>query len=240
MLLLVGPTDVGKSTLAQRLLEKAGEAYLLDLDPGQGSLPGAFTLFRYREGSLTPLRRYLLGSLSPAGLEARAVVGALRLARLIPPGSPAVADTDGLLHPGFRLLQAEALMPAEVLVLGAEGLYRALAWRKDLRVRLAPPLPGARRKTPAERRQNRLKRLLAHFQEARPRALPLEGQGEAGRLYGLLDGEGFLLGYGRLLAWEAGEGLLLTPALGEVAKVVPTRLLSPFAPAALPGAGEAP
>lgn len=233
MLLLVGPTDAGKSTLARRLLEKTKEAYLLDLDPGQGALPGAFTLFRYREGNLFPLRRRLLGALSPMGLEAQAVVGALRLARLIPKGSPAVADTDGLLHPGFRLLQAEALMPTEVLVLGAEGLYRALAWRKDLRVRLAPPLPGARRKTPAERRQNRLKRLLAHFQEARPRALPLEGKGEPGRLYGLLDGEGFLLGYGRLLAWAGGEGLFLTPALGEVARAVPTRLLLPTP--ALPG-----
>lgn len=240
MLLLAGPTDVGKSTLALRLLAKAGEAYLLDLDPGQGALPGAFTLFRHREGTLTPLRRYLLGGLSPVGLEARAVVGALRLARLIPPGSPAVADTDGLLDPSFRLLQIEALAPAEVLVLGAEGLHRALAWRKDLRVRLVPPLPGVRRKTPAERRRNRLERLLAHFQEARPRVFPLEGEGNPGKLYGLLDGEGFLLGYGRLLAWEGGEGLFLTPASGEVAKAVPTRLPSPFAPASLPSSREGP
>ncbi|MGC8967704.1 MAG: Clp1/GlmU family protein, partial [Thermus sp.] len=49
MLLLVGPTDVGKTTLALRLLERAGEAYLLDLDPGQGALPGAFSLFLHRE-----------------------------------------------------------------------------------------------------------------------------------------------------------------------------------------------
>ncbi|WP_038058664.1 Clp1/GlmU family protein [Thermus amyloliquefaciens] len=238
MLLLLGPTDVGKSTLALRLLEKAGEAYLLDLDPGQGALPGAFTLFRYREGHLAPLRRHLLGALSPMGVEARAVVGALRLARRIPPGSPAVADTDGLLHPEFRLLQAEALSPTEILVLGAEALHRALAWRKDLRVRLAPPLPGARRKTPAERRRNRLERLLAHFKEARPRVLPLEGKGDTERLYGLLDEEGFLLGYGRLLAWEAGEGLFLTPASGEVAKVVPTRIPSPFTRPPLPPPGD--
>ncbi|AEV17258.1 hypothetical protein TCCBUS3UF1_22220 [Thermus sp. CCB_US3_UF1] len=233
MLLLVGPTDAGKTTLAHRLLAQAGEAYLLDLDPGQGALPGAFTLFHYREGGLTPVRRALLGGLSPAGLEAQAVVAALRLARLIPRGSPAIADTDGYLDPGFRLLQMEALAPTEVLLLGAEGLYRALAWRKDLRLRLAPPLPGARRKTPGERRRNRLERLLAHFQGARPRSLPLEALGEAGGLYGLLDGEGFLLGYGRLLAFAGGEGLFLTPVGEEVAKAVPTRLrlLTP----ALPG-----
>jgi polynucleotide 5'-kinase involved in rRNA processing len=233
MLLLAGPTDTGKTTLALRLLEKAKEAYLLDLDPGQGSLPGALTLFHYREGTLTPLRRYLLGALSPRGMEAQAVVGALRLARLIPPGSPTVADTDGYLDPGFRLLQVEALAPTEVLLLGAEALHRALAWRQDLRVRLAPPLLGARRKRAAERRQNRLERLLAHLQEARPRALPLEEGGAPEGLYGLLDGEGFFLGYGRLLAWEAGEGLFLTPVRGEVARVVPTRLRLPTP--ALPG-----
>lgn len=172
MLLLLGPTDSGKTTLAGRLLQKVGEAYLLDLDPGQGALPGSFTLFRFREGVLTPVRRALVGAPSPAGVEARTLVAGLRLARLIPPGSPVVADTDGLLDPEYRLLQVEALNPTEVVVLGAEGLYRALAWRRDLRVRLLPPLPEARRKTPAERRRKRLERLLAHFQGAGPRLAP--------------------------------------------------------------------
>uniref|UniRef100_A0A7C2BZ39 Clp1 P-loop domain-containing protein n=1 Tax=Thermus islandicus TaxID=540988 RepID=A0A7C2BZ39_9DEIN len=233
MLLLLGPTDSGKTTLAGRLLQKAGEAYLLDLDPGQGALPGSFTLFRFREGALTPVRRALVGAPSPAGAEAKALVAALRLARLIPPGSPAVADTDGLLDPEYRLLQVEALSPAEVVVLGAEGLYRALAWRRDLRVRLLPPLPEARRKTPAERRKNRQERLLAHFQGAGPRVAPLEGPPLWDRLYGLLDPEGFLLGYGKLLAFGGGEGLFLTPAKGEVAKALPTRL--PLPTPALPG-----
>jgi polynucleotide 5'-kinase involved in rRNA processing len=233
VLLLLGPTDVGKTTLAHRLLEKLGEAYLLDLDPGQGALPGTFTLFRYREGTLTPVRRYLLGATSPAGLTARAVVGALRLARLIPRGSPAVADTDGLLDPEFRLLQAEALRPAEILILGSEALHQAFAWRRDLKVRPVPPLPEARRKSPRARRQNRLERLLAHFREARPRVLPLSFPPEPERLYGLLDPEGFFLAYGRLLAHTPGEGLFLTPTQGEVAQVVPTRLS--LALSALPG-----
>ncbi|MDM7324044.1 MAG: Clp1/GlmU family protein [Thermus sp.] len=228
MLLLTGPTDAGKTTLAFRLLAKLGEAYLLDLDPGQGALPGAFTLFHYREGTLIPLRRYLLGALSPRGVEARAVVGALRLARLIPPGSPTVADTDGYLDLEFRLLQVEALRPAEVLALGWEAFSEAFSWRKDLRVRLAPPLPEARRKTAAERRRNRQERLLAHFQGAKARLLPLEDPTGPDWLYGLLDGEGFFLGYGRLLAWAGGEGFFLTPVEGEVAQVVPTRLLFPI------------
>ena len=233
MLLFLGPTDAGKTTLARRLLQKAGEAFLLDLDPGQGALPGTFSLFLHREGRLLLVRRTLLGTLSPAGAEAKALVAALRLARLIPPGSPAVGDTDGLLDPEYRLLQVEALSPAEVVVLGAEGLYRALAWRKDLRVRLLPPLPEARRKTPAERRKNRQERLLAHFQEAGPRLAPLEGPPLWNRLYGLLDPDGFFLGYGRLLAFGGGEGLFLTPAKGEVAKALPTRLALPTP--ALPG-----
>ncbi|SDF15416.1 mRNA cleavage and polyadenylation factor CLP1 P-loop [Thermus arciformis] len=233
MLLLMGPTDAGKTTLAQELLAKAKEAYLLDLDPGQGALPGTFSLFLHREGRLLLVRRTLLGTLSPAGAEAKALVAALRLARLIPQGSPAVADTDGLLDPGYRLLQVDALNPVEVAVLGAEELYRALAWRKDLRVRLLPPFPGVRRKTPAERRRNRLERLLAHFREAGPRLAPLEGPPLPERLYGLLDPEGFFLGYGRLLASWGGEGLFLTPAKGEVAKALPTRLGLPSP--ALPG-----
>ena len=232
MLLLLGPTDVGKTTLAMRLLERAGEAYLLDLDPGQGSLPGTFTLFRHR-GGLLPVRRALVGALSPVGVEAKALVAALRLARLIPKGSPAIGDTDGLLDPTYRLLQVDALSPAEVLILGSEALYQALSWRKDLRLRLAKPLPEARRKTAAERRRARLERLLAHFQGAIPRAFPLEGPAEPGRLYGLLDAEGFFLAYGKLLAWEGGEGLFLTPFEGEVARLEATRLSLPTP--ALPG-----
>lgn len=233
MLLLAGPTDVGKTTLALRLLERAGEAYLLDLDPGQGALPGTFSLFRYGEGRLFLVRRALVGALSPAGVEAKALVAALRLARLIPPGSPAVGDTDGLLDPEYRLLQVDALRPAEVLVLGSEDLYRALAWRKDLRVRLAQALPEARRKPPGERRKNRLERLFAHFQEAQPRTFSLEAKAEPGRLFGLLDGEGFFLGYARLLLAEGDQGLFLTPVAGEVARLEATRLLLPTP--ALPG-----
>ena len=100
-------------------------------------------------------------------------------------------------------------------------------------MRLLPPLPEARRKTPAERRKNRQERLLAHFQEAGPRFAPLEGPPLWNRLYGLLDPEGFFLGYGRLLAFGGGEGLFLTPAKGEVAKALPTRLALPTP--ALPG-----
>jgi hypothetical protein len=167
------------------------------------------------------------------GVEAKALVAALRLARLIPKGSPAIGDTDGLLDPTYRLLQVDALSPAEVLILGSEALYQALSWRKDLRLRLAKPLPEARRKTAAERRKNRLERLLAHFQGAIPRAFPLEGPAEPGRLYGLLDAEGFFLAYGKLLAWEGGEGLFLTPFEGEVARLEATRLSLPTP--ALPG-----
>ena len=72
MLLLLGPTDAGKTTLARRLLQKAGEAFLLDLDPGQGALPGTFSLFLHREGRLLLVRRTLLGTLSPAGAGADA------------------------------------------------------------------------------------------------------------------------------------------------------------------------
>ncbi len=100
-------------------------------------------------------------------------------------------------------------------------------------MRLAQALPEARRKPPGERRRNRLEKLFAHFQEAKPRAFPLEAKAEPGRLFGLLDAEGFFLGYARLLLVEGERGLFLTPVAGEVARLEATRLLLPTP--ALPG-----
>jgi polynucleotide 5'-kinase involved in rRNA processing len=231
LLLLVGPVDAGKTTLSRALLARR-EGFLLDLDVGQGSLPGALSLFQLREGRWVLLRRYLVGALSPRGLEAEVVAGSARLRRLLPEGAFAVADTDGLLDERLRLLQAEALLPEEVWVLGDQGLYRALAWRQDFRVRLFSPLKEARRKTAEKRRRARTERLLAHLGQALPRVLPYEGEASP-RLFGLLDGEGFLLGYARLLAVGGGEGLFLTPVRGEVARVLPTRI--PWPSPALPG-----
>ena len=238
LILLVGPVDTGKSTLSRAVLKfpSGGDfrqgGFLLDLDMGQGSLPGALSLFCVEGDRLLLFRRYLVGAISPRGVEAEVVAGSGRLRGLLPPDGFAVADTDGLADRRLRLLQAEALAPEEVWVLGDRALYRTFSWRQDFRVRLLSPLPGARRKTPGERRRSRTERLLAHFNGAFPRVLPYEGDPFPG-LFGLLDGEGFFLGYARLLAQGGGEGLFLTPVRGEVARVVPTRILWPSP--ALPG-----
>ncbi|MER3536579.1 MAG: hypothetical protein C4298_08465 [Thermus sp.] len=231
LLLLVGPVDVGKSTLSGTILSHR-DGFLLDLDVGQGSLPGALSLFHFQKGRRLLIRRYLVGGFSPKGLEAEVVAGSARLRGLLPMEAFAVADTDGLQEARFRLLQAEVLAPQEVWVLGDRGLYAALSWREDFQVRLLAPLAQTRRKTPSERRKVRAMRLMAHFAEAFSRVLPYEGPPSPG-LFGLLDGEGFFLGYARLLALEGGEGLFLTPVRGKVARVVPTRI--PWPSRALPG-----
>ncbi len=211
-ILVVGPPDVGKSTLSRALAAERG-LDLLDLDVGQGDLPGAVTLF-----SKAGTRRLLVGRISPAGAEGWLLAASARLARLSHRGF--VADTDGWLNARFRYQQAEAL-GAGAVVAFEEGLFAAFAWRKDLGVRRQNPLPGVRPRSPAERRAQRRARLQAHFSRAGFRFLP-RPRGNPAYLFGLLDAEGFFLGYARLAADFGREALYLTPVRDPVARVVPT------------------
>ncbi len=225
-LVLVGPTDTGKTTLAwaiaRRAAAKFGRAYLLDLDVGQGSLPGTVARFRLEGEEVFEEERLLVGRVSPVGAEGWLLAASARLARGA--RGPLVADTDGFARgpraERLRYQQLEALGAAEV---GAfdDALFRALAWRADLRVRRLPVAPGVREKPPALRVARRARRLLAHFEKARLRRLP-RPPADPRYLFALLAGDGRFLGYALLVAEQGREGLYWTPVRGPVARVVPT------------------
>ena len=158
-ILVVGPPDVGKSTLSRALAAERG-LDLLDLDVGQGDLPGAVTLF-----SKAGTRRLLVGRISPAGAEGWLLAASARLARLSDRGF--VADTDGWLNARFRYQQAEAL-GANAVIAFDERLFAAYAWRKDLAVRRQGPLPGVRPRSPAERRAQRRRRSISSTRTRSP------------------------------------------------------------------------
>ncbi len=236
-ILLVGPTDVGKSTLSLELARRAarrdGEAYRLDLDVGQGDLPGACTLFRHTPQGAYVLRRALVGRVSPMGAGLELLAASLRLARLVPEPAFLVVDTDGLTEGAFaralRYHQADAVAAREVWVIGAEGLASVFAGREDLKVRVLPPPPGVREKPREERRQRRAARLAAHFAGAACRVLPLPVP-DARRLWALLDAKGWLLGYGRVEAHAGRLGLIRTPVRARVARLERTELAATDAP----------
>ncbi len=226
-LLLVGPTDAGKTTLAwalaRRAAKKFGRAYLLDLDVGQGSLPGTVARFRLGPGGEAVLEeRLLVGRVSPVGAEGWLLAASARLARGTP--GPWVADTDGWARGPralrFRYQQAEALGAKEVGAF-SQALFEAFAWRQDLAARRLPVAPEVRPKTPKERVSRRAARLAEGFRHARMRRLP-RPPGDARYLFALLAGDGAFLGYALLVADAGGEGLYWTAVREPVARVVPT------------------
>ncbi len=230
-LVLVGPTDVGKTTLAWALARRAaakyGRAYLLDLDVGQGSLPGTVARFRLEGDEVREEERLLVGQVSPLGVEGWLLAASARLARGA--SGPWVADTDGFARgrraERLRYQQAEALGAHEV---GAfdDALHRAFAWRADLRVRRLRVHPAARPKSPAERVRRRAERLGAHLAAAGLRRLP-RPPGDPRYLFALLSPDGGFLAYAILLLEVGGEGLFWTPARGPVGRVVATRVRVP-------------
>ena len=231
-LALVGPTDRGKSTLARALAQSAaqrfGRAWLLDLDVGQGSLPGTVTLLRYTAAGMEPERRLLVGRVQPKGAEGWLLSASARLAREA--GGPWVADTDGWSGEAaalrFRYQQIEALGAGQVGVLEDAELYEAIAWRRDLRLRRLAAPPGLRVRSRRERRLLRELRLLRHLQGGALRELPLPAA-QPGHLFALLDEAGWFLGYAALARTLGSRGLFFTPVRGEVARVVATWVREP-------------
>jgi len=221
-LVLTGPTDSGKTTLAWELARRAaakfGRAYLLDLDVGQGSLPGTVARFRLEGEEVIEEERLLVGRVSPVGAEGWLLAASARLARGA--DGPFVADTDGFAKgpraERLRYQQVEALGAAEVGAF-SDDLFRLFAWRKDLKVKRLPPPPGVREKSAAERLFARAERLFRHFKKAAFRKLG-PPPGRTDYLFALLDEKGRFLGY----ALWVTEELYWTPVKGPVAKVVPT------------------
>ncbi len=225
LILVVGGTDVGKSTLARYLhqrLEQAGmDPAYLDGDPGQSSLgPPTTMTVRLGDGRV---RRWFVGDTTPRGHMLPMLVGAFRLSQAAGQGQdrPLIYDTCGLIDPTqggvtLKMAKIDLLRPRLVIALQrSRELEPLLApLRNSHRVRLLelPVAPEARPKDRLARQAYRRGQFARYFAEARelslswnrlavfPRPFFLRHQ-----LVALEDPQGFTRGLGIVLAVQREE-----------------------------------
>ena len=188
ILMVVGASDVGKSTFARYLFRRlctssAGVAYL-DGDPGQSTLgpPTTMTLAVAREGEATfppcgQVWRGFVGSVSPAGHMLPVLTVAARLtgaarkagARVI------VYDTTGLVDSArggiaLKLAKIDLLRPSLLVTIQRERELEPLLapLRRSRRVQVLefPPSPAARSRERDERQATRAERFAGYFNNA--------------------------------------------------------------------------
>ena len=232
-MLVLGPSDAGKSTLCRFLLgagtREDPDVPLLDLDVGQKIVgpPACATLGRPSpNGGFSCTALAFVGTTDPVLGWHGLVAGAHRLAaesaarRLL-------INTDGLLvGPGRRLKAAliEAVRPSLLIALGTSpDLDALIADHPALPVIRLASSDTARRKSPVERRQARQASFQGYFAGATLWSLPLhpstvedapeDGAPPPGLLVGLAQG-GRDHALARVVAAEPGlhHVTLLTPA----------------------------
>lgn len=247
--LLVGATDTGKSTLARWLLEKTRSrgrtAAWLDGDLGQSSLgiPGTLNIVTGPAESSGAEERaaFFVGSNSPRGHMLPVLTGLCRLRDWAQArgADPVFIDTSGLVAAesgggALKEWEVELLAPAAVIALqrGRELEHLLAPWRRDPRLQLhiLPVAAGVRRRSPQERAERRQILFRRYFDGAGLLRIdkgqqPVYGlrNAQPGRLAGLIDRNGFLLGAGvvqRILA----DGLELLSPCGTAGQVAVVRL----------------
>ncbi len=234
LLMIVGASDTGKSTLARLLVDRLnGKVAHLDGDPGQSNLGPPTTLtLELRSPEQAPQRwRTFVGAISPTGHMLPLVSAAVRLVRKARDSGAEtiVYDTTGLVDPnrgGFylKLAKIDLLEPDVLIALqrGAElePLLRPL--RKSARVQLVelPVSPHVRIRERLERRRHRAQSFARYFADAKP--IPLRWSQYAvfpapdfhlHQLLALENQAGFLEGLAIILEIDRvhRELLLLTP-----------------------------
>jgi len=163
-IVVIGPTDVGKSSFIRALIERAPRT-LIDLDPGQKMVgpPGTVSAGVVAEPGETErcTRLVFVGSTS-ALVISRIVAGAARLVT----AAPFVANTSGFVAGlGARLQAASiaALSADCVVAIGFESAGPPLPKGWSGRLHLLPRSPLARRKSPALRRRIRQEAFARHL-----------------------------------------------------------------------------
>lgn len=222
--LVLGPTDAGKSTLCRFLLQAsaARAPALLDTDPAQKLVgpPACVTLGRRgSDGELALSALAFVGALDPLRGWRRLVAGTERLASEARTGLLLV-NTSGLLRGAGRRLKAAkvaVLGPDLLIALGEDpGLEAVLADHSEVPALRLPTSPLARRKGEGERRALRRDAFRRYFEAAPVWPLSLEGlwlEGEARleprQLVALSDAAGRDLALGIVLDCDAQGRLLL-------------------------------
>ena len=183
-LMLLGGTDVGKTTFTRLLVNRAVEAghrvAIVDADVGQSEIgPPTCVGLAFAEApvlalsDLTPHALAFVGSASPVGYLLEHAAAVKRLAEQA--ASPfLVVDTCGYLHGSGarRLHQAtfDLLSPGHVVALQRRNeldpILAPMRRRDGCRIHTPPVPPVIGRKPPAFRAQRRAMRFAAHFQNA--------------------------------------------------------------------------
>lgn len=188
ILMVVGASDVGKSTFARylfrRLSKIAGPVAYLDGDPGQSTLgpPSTMTLALNPDGDDTfppagAVWRGFVGSVSPTGHMLPLLTAAARLGEAAgKAGAKAIVyDTTGLVDPArggitLKLAKIDLLRPSVLFAIHRERELEPLLAplrrsRRVLVVELASS-PAARRREREERQESRAKRFADYFRQA--------------------------------------------------------------------------
>lgn len=184
--MLVGPVDVGKSTLASMILNSMAtrgvQSELLTLDVGQNEVycPGFETLAETRppvipgsSGSFTAISSCFVGAFSPAHALEKYEDCALSLSR---EAERLVVDTDGWVDEEGVRVKAEIAEKMQIDAVIAVGLDESKLREFTARgVEVVEFKPIARKsKTLEERRIHRERLLASRLAEARVVSIPLE------------------------------------------------------------------
>lgn len=183
-ILIIGPPDSGKSTLADALVATARANHLsvarIDADLGQNRLGLPACIWGANEAD-TVLCGAFLGSLAPAGHEVQFVDALVQLRTILSLAGAKILIID---TPGFtfgaqtcdfqrRLLSAT--LPDHLLVLergvSLSPLLDALHYPSAIRL---PRLPGCRDRSAQQRKQRRQSLMSRHFDGAEVVTVPIE------------------------------------------------------------------
>ena len=190
LLMVLGSTDVGKSTFARylfrRLVENTPRIGYLDGDPGQNTLGPPCTMSlsvsKEREQNFPPSGesfRVFIGSTSPVGHMLPMLTGVARLSGICRKlgVQTIVYDTTGLVDQnqgGLHLKMAliDLLRPAALFAIQKdrelEPLLTPLRRSRRTQVIDLPPSPGVRHRDATERRSYRTAGYARYFKDANP------------------------------------------------------------------------
>ncbi|MGH7965452.1 MAG: Clp1/GlmU family protein [Candidatus Binatia bacterium] len=246
--LVLGHTDVGKSTLVQRLVRLVtarGEAVaVLDTDLGQSTfgLPTTLNLVRFSPEVEPPIPERIasvfVGAVSPIGHLLQTLVGCRRLLdRAQKLGVHTILiDTTGLvegpLAVEFKLQKIDLLRPNHLLALSRrdelEPILRPCARRADMVIHRLPVAEAARERSPEERRANRQDKYRDYFTGLARHRFGLNKVGVWGRLPQRSSGDvpGLLVSLNDGEGFCLGVGQLQQHTLREVTVLAPLTTVS--------------
>jgi polynucleotide 5'-hydroxyl-kinase GRC3/NOL9 len=242
--LLVGPTDTGKSTLCRWLAARLSAEHrvaLIDGDPGQSSVgPPACVALQLDPAAQSPPPPVLrfVGATRPTGHLLQTLAGLRRLQdRAVERGAERVlVDFPGygvgsgalreLHYLAIDLSRAEHLVALQ-RERELEPLLADFARRVGLAIHRPKVAEATRRRSPAARRENRRRRFARYFERARPTELDVSVLGLHGRVPPPGRWEGRLISLGDVHGFTAALALAQGPPVdGRLPILAP-----PFDPA---------